>query len=404
MTQASIQQHITPGTQALGHPQDLYELAPEVQTPTFRHMDQLYPTRSVPRGATVYPLQCGKSIAPTYALSDEAGAPQWDAEAFMRRNDVTGLLVLKGDAIVLEKYAHGNDENTRWTSFSVAKSISSTLVAAALQDGAIASLQDAVVKYVPALKGSGYDGVTVEQVLNMCSGVRWDETYRNPQSDRRAMFSAQLSLQRGSILQVLRGLPRLHAPGTVFNYSTGESFLQSEIVSAATGMSAASYLAQKIWQPMGMEQDAYWQLDAPDGMEIASSGFCAILRDYGRFGRFIAQGGRIQGQQVLPAGWVDGMNALPANSMLRGVKPYAGQHALGYQHQWWLFPQGDQAVAGHGSSAFSAIGVFGQYLYINRAADVVAVLWSSAPAPEMPAYETEIVAFLAAAVSACAAV
>ena len=98
------------------------------------------------------------------------------------------------------------------------------------------------------------------------------------------------------------------------------------------------------------------------------------------------------------------MNALPANSMLRGVKPYAGQHALGYQHQWWLFPQGDQAVAGHGSSAFSAIGVFGQYLYINRAADVVTVLWSSAPAPEMPAYETEIVAFLAAAVSACAAV
>lgn len=115
---------------------------------------------------------------------------------------------------------------------------------------AIASLQDIVVKYVPELAGSGYDGVTVEQVLNMCSGVRWDETYRNPQSDRRAMFSLT-SLQRGSILQVLRNLPRLHAPGTVFNYSTGESFLQAEIVRAATGMSASDHLSQKICSPWG---------------------------------------------------------------------------------------------------------------------------------------------------------
>ena len=396
--QAGTSRTISEARETLGQPANLYELEQGVQTRTFRHMDQLYPTRPVLRGSQVYPLQVAEAIAPAY----EADGQTHDADAFMRRNDVTGLLVLKGDQIVLEKYAQGNDEHTRWTSFSVAKSLSATLIAAALHEGAIASLQDMVVKYVPELAGSGYDGVTVEQVLNMCSGVRWDETYRNPQSDRRAMFSAQLSLQRGSILQVLRNLPRLHAPGTVFNYSTGESFLQAEIVRAATGMSASDYLSQKIWQPMGMEQDAYWQLDADNGMEIASSGFCAVLRDYGRFGRFIANGGVINGQQVLPAGWVDGITQLPEGSVLRNVKPYAGPHALSYQHQWWIFPQGEHSIPGHGG-AFSAVGVFGQYLYINREANVVAVLWGSAPAPEMPAYEKEIVAFLAAAANAVAA-
>ncbi|QIL84057.1 beta-lactamase family protein [Diaphorobacter sp. HDW4A] len=358
-------------------------------------MDLLYPTRNVPHGSgPVHPLTSGPEIAPRYTIDDE----HCDVDRFMQRNDITGLLVLKGDRIALEKYAQGNSQRTRWTSFSVAKSISSTLVAAALHDGAIRSPLDPVTHYVPQLIGSGYDGVTVEQVLNMTSGVRWDETYRNPQSDRRAMFSAQLALEHGGILKVLAALPRLHAPGTVFNYSTGESFLQAEIVRAATGMPVATYLSQKIWQPMGMEQNAFWQLDSEGGLEIASSGFGAVLRDYGRFGRFIANGGKIGDGQVLPVGWVDDIVRLPAVSPLRDVKPYAGPHALSYHHQWWLFPQGEQAMAGHGARAFSAIGVFGQYLYIDRDADVVVVLWSSAPAPEMPAYEREIVAFIAASV------
>ena len=340
-------------TQTLGRPEDLYELDASVQTNTFRNMEQLYPVRAVPRGEQVYALHRTANIAPNYELEGE----HFNADQFMQRNDVTGLLVLKGDNVVLEKYAQGNDEHTRWTSFSVAKSIASTLLGAALKDGAIGSLQDEVTRYVPELKGSGYDGVTVEQVLNMTSGVRWDETYRNPQSDRRAMFTAQLSLKPGSILQVLRQLPRLHAPGTVFGYSTGESFLQAEIVRAATGMPASTYLSQKIWQPMGMERDAFWQLDSEDderGMEIASSGFGAVLRDYGRFGRFIANGGVVNGKSVLPDNWVDEIAQLPDGSPLRNIKPYAGGHNLSYHRQWWLFPQGEQAVPEHGPRAFSA--------------------------------------------------
>ncbi len=392
-----MQTTFSPSAAPLGQPEDLYELDASVQTNTFRHMDSLYPVRTVPRGTQVYVLSRAADIAPAY----EVDGKRFGVNEFIERNDITGLLVLKGDDIVLERYAQGNDEHTRWTSFSVAKSIASTLVGAALQDGAIGSLQDDVTRYVPALKGSGYDGVTVEQVLNMTSGVRWDETYRNPQSDRRAMFAAQLSLTPGSILNVLRQLPRVHAPGTVFGYSTGESFLQAEIVRAATGMPASTYLSQKIWAPMGMEQNAFWQLDSEGGMEIASSGFGAVLRDYGRFGRFIANDGVIGGQRVLPEGWVDGITQLPDASPLRNVKPYAGSHHLSYHHQWWLFPQGDAALPEHGARAFSAVGVFGQYLYINRDADVVVVLWSSAPAPEMPAYERDIIAFLGACVRAC---
>lgn len=381
----------------LGSPESLYELDASVQTATFRSMQSLYPTRPVLRGEVVYPLHRSADIAPCYTVE----GVQQDVTAFMQRNAVTGALVLHGDDIVLERYAQGNDENTRWTSFSVAKSIASTLVMAAVHEGAISSLHDPVVLYVPALKGSGYDGVTVEQVLNMCSGVRWDETYRDPQSDRRAMFTAQLSLKSGSILQVLRQLPRVYTPGSVFNYSTGESFLQAEIVRAATGMPAATYLSQKVWQPMGMEQDAFWQLDSDEGIEIASSGFGATLRDYGRFGRFIAKGGEINGQAVVPPHWVDSIALLPQDSVLRNIKPYTDSVTFSYQHQWWLLPQGKAALPEHGSHAFSAIGVFGQYVYINREADVVVVLWGSAPAPEMPSYAAEILDFLTATVACC---
>mgnify|MGYP003616550414 CR=1 FL=1 len=169
--QAGTSRTISEARETLGQPANLYELEQGVQTRTFRHMDQLYPTRPVLRGSQVYPLQVAEAIAPAY----EADGQTHDADAFMRRNDVTGLLVLKGDQIVLEKYAQGNDEHTRWTSFSVAKSLSATLIAAALHEGAIASLQDMVVKYVPELAGSGYDGVTVEQVLigmSLCMVMR----------------------------------------------------------------------------------------------------------------------------------------------------------------------------------------------------------------------------------------
>lgn len=389
---------LTPLTEPnIGKANNLYALSASEQAPTYRNMDALYPTRSVAVGKQVYDLPVAKE---ELAVSYAADGKNIDVNQFMRRNDAAAVLVLKDGNIVLERYAKGNTPETRWTSFSIIKSISSTLIAAALQEGKIKSLDDDITLYVPKLKGSVYEGVTVGQVLDMSSGVKWNETYRDPKSDRRAMFNAQLSEQSGSILEVMSKLKREHPAGTVFNYSTGESYLQAEILKGATGKWSADYLSEKIWQPMGMQTPAFWQLESPNGTEIASSGFSATLRDYARFGQFILNDGVINGKRVLPQGWVASIADVNPESHLYPGKLYDGEYDLGYHKQWWILPKGDKAYAEHGDGAFSAVGIFGQYLYINPREKVVAVVWSTWPAPEIEKKEQETFDFIAAAIKA----
>ncbi|WP_208513849.1 serine hydrolase domain-containing protein, partial [Variovorax paradoxus] len=283
-------------TEAIGRLEDLMTLAPELQAPTYRHMDRLYATRMIKRGAQVHPLPAGPAVDVRY----RAGDAEFGIDAFMARNRAAGLLVLKNGQVVLERHAMGNDAATRWMSFSVAKSIASTLVGAALHDGLIASLDDAVVAYVPALRGSAYDGVTLRQVLQMSSGVAWNEDYLDPASDRRRMLRAQLDQDAGAVLAFMATLPRVAPAGTRFNYSTGETYLVGRILAGALREPIGDYLSRKIWAPFGMEADAYWQLDAPGGQEFAGSGVNATLRDFGRFGLFILGGGMAGGQRVLP--------------------------------------------------------------------------------------------------------
>lgn len=380
----------------LGRAQDLYELTPDKQPGTYRHMDRLFPTRTVHRGPTTYALPDGKTLDLNY----QAEGQQLDTDDFMRRNRVGGLLILKDGKVVLERYGLGNDEATRWTSFSVVKSISSTLVGAAVQQGRIGGVQEPITRYLPQLKGGAYDGVSIEQVLQMSSGAAWDETYRDPQSDRRRMFELQLAQKPGALLQQMAGLEREHAPGTHFSYSTGESHLQSELVRAATGMSASDYLSERIWARMGMEQDAFWQLDSRNGQEIGSSGLSATLRDYGRFGQFILNDGVIDGERILPAGWLARATHAPAGSHLQPGKLYDGEYALGYGYQWWLFPTGTAALPEHDGGAFEAQGIFGQFLYVNPREKLVAVVWSAWPEPEMDAREQETYSFIGAAIRA----
>ncbi|WP_222909002.1 serine hydrolase domain-containing protein [Pseudomonas sp. DNDY-54] len=389
-------QHTAPTQPELvGRAQDLYELPPAYQAGTYRNMDALFFTREVARGPQVYPLPTGAPLEVEYRVE---GKPL-NTDDFMQRNQVAGLLIIKDGQVVLERYGKGNDETTRWTSFSVVKSISSSLIGAALHQGKIVSLQDPVVRYLPELEGSAYDGVTIEQVLQMSSGAGWNETYRDPESDRRQLFDLQLANSPGGLLRLMAGLEREQTPGTVFNYSTGESHLQSEIVRAATDMTASDYLSERIWARMGMERDAYWQLDAKAGQEIGSSGFSATLRDYGRFGQFILNDGVIGGERILPRGWVEQASRVDPDSHLAPGKLYDGEYALGYGYQWWTFPVGAQALPNH-DGAFEAQGIFGQFLYINRKENVTAVVWSTWPEPEMDAHEQETYAFLGAAVQA----
>lgn len=352
----------------IGTVRQIYDgvLTPEMAVNTFRNIDRLFPTRTVRHASTPMPLP--PASTPLRAVSFSDGAKRYGLDDYLELNRVAGLLVLRDGRIELEKYRLGNSERTRWMSMSIAKSITSTLVGAALRQGYVRSLTDSITQYVPSLRGSAYEGVSVRDVLMMSSGVRWDETYTDPRSDRRRLLEAQISQVPGSPMTVMRSLPRAAAPGTVNNYNTGETQIVAEIVRSAVGRPLATYLSERIWSRFGMETDAKWWLDSKDGHEIGGSGFSATLRDYGRFGLFLLNGGRAGGEAILPDGWT---HEATTPKVLRGGT------RLEYGYLWWT----GATDASRRDGAYAAEGIFGQFIYINPAAHVVIVVWSAQQKP-----------------------
>jgi CubicO group peptidase (beta-lactamase class C family) len=338
----------------------------ELAVHTFRNIDRLFPTRTVPRALAPLPLPPAATPLGPVNFSDRG--QHYGLEDYLDLNQIAGILVLQDGHIKLERYRFGNTARTRWMSMSIAKSITSTLIGAAVRQGYIAALSDPVTQYVPSLAGSAYEGVSVRDVLMMSSGVRWDETYTDPASDRRRLLEAQISQVPGSALAVMRALPRVAEPGTVNNYNTGETQVAAEILRGAVGRPLAAYLAERIWSRFGMEADANWWLESPDGIEIGGSGFSATLRDYGRFGLFLLGGGVAAGEAILPAGWVDEATSA---KVLRDGTP------LSYGYLWWP----GTTPAARRDRAFAAEGIHGQFLYVNPVANVVIVVWGAQPKP-----------------------
>lgn len=354
---------------------NLLDTTPENQAATYRHVDRLGPTRVIPRGASVLPLPAHSTSLS--ALRYDFGASSYSVDDYMSRNRTAGLLILKGGAVALERYGMGNDASSRWTSFSVAKSVTSTLVGAALKDGSIGSLDDGVALYVPQLRGSAYEQNSIRDLLRMTSGVRWIEEYSSTgDSDIARLIQASSSGQPGAVMELMRTRPRAAAPGSVFNYSTGESYVLGAVVAAATGKPLADYLSQKVWAPLGMEADGYWLLDAEGGLEMGGNNFSATLRDYARFGQFFLRRGVVNGNSVLPDGWRE-LAGQPDAAVTAHGQLYPG-YPLGYGYQWWSFPTGADAIPFH-DGAFTAEGIFGQFIYVNPAEDIVAVVWSAWP-------------------------
>jgi len=277
-------------------------LTSDIQVRTFRHIERLFPVRVVKHGPHVLALPPSAKRLPRFEFT--SGGKSYDLIDYMALNRVTALLALKDGKIAYEDYEMGNTEKTRWMSMSMVKSITSSLVGAAIQQGYIHGIDDPVTQYVAKLKGSAYDGVSIRYLLQMASGVKWDETYTNPASDRRRMLEAQIAQRPGAILDLMSKLPRAGAPGTIWNYSTGETFVAGAMVRAAVGRSLAQYLSERIWTKAGMEADATWWLESPDGLEIGGSGLSATLRDYGRFGLFLMNDSVVKGERILPEGWV----------------------------------------------------------------------------------------------------
>ena len=317
----------------------------------FRNMEAIFPGLTSKHGA-VRKLEKGAPLnVDTAAL-----------QAFMDEQQVAGLMVLQDGKIRLEKYGLGFTADGRWTSFSVAKSFTSTLVGAAVKDGFIGSINDPVTKYVPELNGSGYDNVTVEQILTMTSGVKWNEAYTDPNSDVVKMLSVPIEAGVDPNVAYLAGLPSEAAPGSKWVYKTGETNLIGVVVARATGRSMADYAEEKIVKPAGFAGDMFWMVDTV-GQNIGGCCLSIRLDDYARMGQFVLEGG---GDQV-PDGWF-----VKATSEHKNI----GIPGFGYGYQWWTYPGGN----------YGAQGIFGQAITVIPEKNMVIAMvanWPKASAREL---------------------
>jgi len=333
---------------------------------TFRNTDQLFASRKVTRSDHPEPFPLNDMLPKEVHFTFRDSV--YTLDDYIERNRVTAMLILKDGQNLFETYRFGNTGQTRWMSMSISKSIVSTLIGAAIHDGYIENIDDPVTRYVPDLEGTAYDGTTVENILMMTSGVSWNEDYTDPESDRRRLLEVQISQQPGAVLGVMKELEREHEPGTFYRYNTGETQIAAEVLHHATGRTLSGYLSDRIWQQIGAEADAYWWLDAEEGIEIGGSGFSATLRDYARFGQFVLNYGVINGEAVLPENWI--REATTPKTLPDGTD-------IDYGYLWWTA----ETPAGRRDGAFSADGIFGQTLYLNPSKNVVIVVLSAWPEP-----------------------
>ena len=319
----------------------------------FRNFDAIYDTRVVDNGTDHLPL--ADDPQDFSGLTYEVDGIAYPLEHYLETFFVAGFLVARGDDILLERYRLGHGETSRWVSFSIAKSVTSLLIGAAVRDGYIESVDEAVTDYLPRLKGGSYEGTTIRDLLQMASGVAWNESYTDPASD----VALAAGLNGLALVDYLGRLPRAADPGTRFNYNTGETNLAGAMLRAAIGNNAASYLAAKVWRPL-MEHPATWSITS----DVELGGCCihATLRDYARIGRFAARGGVLpDGTRTLPEGWMQ--------ASTKGSPSYPG-----YGYLWWLW----------GDGRYAANGIFGQLIWIDPSTDLVIVTQSAAPAATSP--------------------
>jgi CubicO group peptidase (beta-lactamase class C family) len=319
-------------------------------------LDSFFLTRTVKAGPLTHVLHRGRPLAAFGAGGRHAN----DLDQFLSDQRVRGVIVLQDGEVRLERYTPPHSAATRWNSFSVAKSITSTLVGAAIKDGYIQSLDDPVTRYIRALRGSAYDDVTVRQLLTMTSGVKWNEDYTDVDSDVARMYAQPPDPGFDMTVSYVRKLPRESPPGSKWVYNTSETNLVGVLVSEASGKHLADYLSEKIWRPYGMERDAEWMIDDV-GHEQGGCCLAMTLRDVGRFGQFILDGARVAGEPIVPGNWL-------SDATRTQVSTGGG---TGYGYQWWTRDDG----------TFEGRGIYGQTLHIDRARRLVIVINSATEQP-----------------------
>lgn len=332
--------------------------SPERIVENFRSMPKLFDSNLIRNEGSVFELQAAPQELPkdfefqgkSIAISD-----------WITQSDTTGLVVLANGKLVFESYYLGNDAQSQAISWSVGKSFVSALIGFALADGSIKSLKDPVDEYVPLLKQGGYAGVSIQDVLEMSSGIDFNEDYADPQSGINQL-GEEIFLGR-STNEWIAKLQKAGPAGKENHYISVNTQVLGMVLEAATDEKLASYMEKKLWSRLGPEGDARWLTDA-HGTELAFAGLNVRTRDYARFGQlYLDQGRNLKGEQLLPAQWVQD-SVTPRTTYLQpGRSLYQGIPMLGYAYQFWI-PQGDEGE-------FMAIGVYGQFVYVNPTRGVV---------------------------------
>ena len=344
----------------------------------FREMDQLFTTRSVARSGPVWELpRTDHAMDFTYSWQGYS----YSAEEFLERTYTNALLVMKNGRIVTEIYRNNATPQSRFIAWSMTKSITSILVGCALEDAYIDSLDTSISEYLPELEGGGYEGVSIRHVMQMRSGVDYEERYdfANPGIAASNHISS-LVKNNSRFTDIAKTLSRINQPGEVFQYKTIDTALLGWLIERSTGMSISAYTERCLWEPLGAESDGFYIMDGPPGIgrEFSGAGYNATLRDYARVGQMVLNGGVANGQRIVSEDWIN-----------LSTQPSGGedQRRGGYGYQWWTMGN---------SEAFSAIGLQGQYIYIDPDTETVIVKLSYFPPGDNSAQDGETLAFMAA--------
>ena len=325
----------------------------------FRSVAEFWPTRSLTQAKVPYVYNYGDplNVPSSFAYNDQ----KLGTRQFLKDSWTTGLIVIQNDEIALEDYYLGNSAVTQNISWSMAKSFISALIGIAVNDGHIISIEQSVDAYATSLEGSGYEGVSIKNVLQMSSGVAFNEDYGDFYSDiNRWGRDFSLGNSQDAFAATLKNDIE---PGTVNHYVSINTHVLGMVLTQATGRSITDYMQEKLYNPMGMEHDGLWIIDG-QGMEMALGGLNLTLRDFAKLGSLYLHDGTFNGQQIVPASWVADSRTMDQPHLLPG-------NDFGYGYQWWM--------VGGDSGEFMAMGVYGQYIYINPETNTVIVKNSANP-------------------------
>jgi CubicO group peptidase (beta-lactamase class C family) len=339
-------------------------------------------------GGTPFPLPPAAASLPAVRYTMDGRS--LGLQDYLRRQSVTGLLVLKDGRVAYEYYGSGNTDTTLWTSRSVAKSVVSILVGIAIREKFIASVSDPVTRYLPELKGSDWEGVTLRDLLQHVSGMAWNEHYADPNSDFAQLTRCEAAPDAyACVFQLIRSRKRQPGvkPGELWSYNTGGAWLVGRVLEKATGMTLAHYLETRLWSRFAMEHDGVWEALVKDQVDMGGHGFNATLRDWGRFALFVANGGVLaDGERLLPDDWL--AQSVAWTRATGSVTPATPDGQYGYQ--WWYGGVDPARRATHDAAAtsrqtFWAEGIYGQAIAIDPPQRLIMVQWSTWQQAETPA-------------------